>query len=142
MLLAFRSVVLCGSECTFYTRAFTQSEMTVNILCFHHGLKGTSAVQQYQSRIRVFLNLCLHQQLRFDNSLYMIHAKWFVLIIEFHVGCHLEMWPNCIAVPDPTHSLLLFLSRVETGTTTHTHRHSAIWAILGKKIENNGEINP
>ena len=63
--------------------------------------KGTLAVQQYQSQIRVFLNLCLHQQLKFDNSLYLIHTKWFVLIAEFLVGCHLEMWCSCITVPDP-----------------------------------------
>ena len=36
-----------------------------------HFLKGTSAVQQYQSQIRVFLSLYLHQQLKFDNSLYI-----------------------------------------------------------------------
>ena len=38
-------------------------------------LKGTAAIQQYQSRIRVFFNLYLHQQLKFDNSLYIIHTK-------------------------------------------------------------------
>ena len=84
--------------------------------------KGTLAVQQYQSQIRVFLNLCLHQQLKFDNSLYLIHTKWFVLIAEFLVGCHLEMWCSCITVPDP-HSFpaIVFLSRVENGTAMQTH---------------------
>ena len=68
-------------------------------------LKGTSAVQQYQSQIKVFLHLCLHQQLTFDNSLYIIHAKWFVLINEIPAGRHLEMWRNCVAVTDP-HSFI------------------------------------
>mgnify|MGYP001793633659 CR=1 FL=1 len=27
-----------------------------------------SSVQQYQSQIRVFFNLCLHQQLKFDGE--------------------------------------------------------------------------
>ena len=44
----------------------------------------------------------------------MIHAKWFVLTTEFPAGRHLEMWCCCVAVPDSTRSLLLFLSRVET----------------------------
>ena len=65
-------------------------------------LKGTSAVQQYQSQIRVFLNLCLHQHLKFDNSLYIVHAKRFVLITEFPTGSHLEMWRVCIVVPVST----------------------------------------
>ena len=56
-----------------------------------HLLKGTSAVQQCLSQIRVFFDLCLHQQLKFDNSLYIVHAKRFVLISEFPASHHLEM---------------------------------------------------
>ena len=71
-----------------------------------YSLKVTSTVQQYQSRIKVFLYLSLLQQLKFDNFLSIIHSKWSVkLIIEFLVGHHLEMWCSCITVPDP-HSLI------------------------------------
>ena len=43
--------------------------------CFHSLVK-TSAVQQYlKSQIRVFINLCQHQQLKFDDYLYIIPAK-------------------------------------------------------------------
>ena len=73
-------------------------------------------------RQTVFLNLYLHQQLKLDNSLYIIHTKWFVLLTEFLGGCHLEMWRIALQCQNPTRSFLLFLSRVETGTTTHT-RH-------------------
>ena len=52
----------------------TRNKALRMIVKVHECFKGTSAVQQYQSRIRVFFNLCLHQQLKFDNSLYMIHA--------------------------------------------------------------------
>ena len=46
-----------------------------------------------------FLDLCVHQLLKFDNSLYIVHTKQFVLIIEFPKGCHLKMWCVCIVVP-------------------------------------------
>ena len=65
-------------------------------------LKGTSAVQQYLSQIRVFLNLCLHQQLKLDNSLNTVHAKRFVLITDFPAGRHLEMWHVYVVVPVST----------------------------------------
>ena len=94
---------------------------------YHWTIKGNLGCQQYQSQIRVFLNLYLHQQLKFDNSLFVIHTKWFVLITEFLAGRYLEMWRSCVAMPDPhSFSCYFFLSRVETGTTTHT-RHISRW---------------
>ena len=63
-------------------------------------------------------------------SLYIIHTKWFVLINEFSEGRHLEMWRNCVVVPDPALSLLLSVSRVETGTTTY-RRHISRWKPAG-----------
>ena len=55
--------------------------------------KGNPGCPTIFSQIRVFFDLCLHQQLRFDNSLYIVHVKRFVLITEFPVGRH-------IAVPE------------------------------------------
>ena len=49
------------------------------------------------------------------------------------MGRHLEMRCVSIAVPDPTHSLLLFLSRVETGTATQT-RHISRWQPTGNSM--------
>ena len=57
-----------------------------------------------------------------------------VLITEFLAGSHLEMWRSCAAVLDP-HSLIaiVFLSRVETGTTTYTH-HISRWRPAGNSV--------
>ena len=66
-------------------------------------MKGTRAVQQYQSRIRVSSTcVCISSSILIIFCNNIVHAKWFVLIIEFPAGYHLEMWLRCIAVPDPT----------------------------------------
>ena len=79
------------------------------------------ATVQYQSRIRVFFNLYLHQQFNFDNSQYTNHAKLFVLSNEFLVGHHLEMWHSCIVVPDP-HSFIaiVFIKSRDWHCNSHT----------------------
>ena len=65
-------------------------------------LKGTSGIQQYWSQTRIFLSLCLHQQLKFDYYLYIVHAKRLLLIIEFPAGRHLKLWRMCVVVPVST----------------------------------------
>ena len=65
-------------------------------------LKGNLGCTTISISNKSFLNLCLHQYLKFDNSLYIVHAKRFVLITEFPTGSHLEMWRVCIVVPVST----------------------------------------
>ena len=61
---------------------------------------GTWYMTKYSVPIRVFLNMCLHQQLKFDNSFYIIHAKWVVLITELAASRRFEIWRCCVAVPE------------------------------------------
>ena len=86
--------------------------------------KGTSAIQQYQYRIRVFLNLYLHKQLKFDNCLYITHTfKWksdLFWSLSFLWAAILKCDAVALQCKIPTRSLLLFLWRVETGTAAHT----------------------
>ena len=100
-------------------------------------LKGTSAVQQYHSRGRVFINLFLHQQLKFDNILYIVHAKWFVLIIDFPAGRHLEMRRVC-------QSLLLIktiaINEWESGTATQLS-HISNWRPAGNFSDQNKSLS-
>ena len=70
------------------------------------------------SSIRVYLNLCVHQQLKFDNSPYIVHAKRFVLIITFPTGRHLEMWRSCVVVTVSTLDKNNSNKRVGSGTAT------------------------
>ena len=55
----------------------------------------------------------LHQQLKFDNFLFLIHTKWFVLITKFLAGGHLEMWRSCVAVPD-SHPFIAIVFFIES----------------------------
>ena len=93
-------------------------------------LKGTSAAQQYQSRIRDFLSFYQYKQLKFDNSLYIIHTKWFVLIIEFLAGRHLEMWRICVAVLDP-HSFFSIVFIKSRDWHYNATRHISRWRPQG-----------
>ena len=78
--------------------------------------------------------MCLHQQLKFNNSLYNSRL---VICFDHWISCgrHLEMWPSCVAVPDPTRSLstIVSIKRVETGTTTH-RRHILRWRPTGNSM--------
>ena len=73
--------------------------------------KRTLARQQYQSQIKIFFDLCLHQQLKFDISVYIVHAERFVCFFtEFPAGHHIEM---CVAVQVSTFYRNNSIERVE-----------------------------
>ena len=97
-------------------------------------LKGTSAVKQYHSRKTVFLKFCLHQQLKFDNSLYIVHAKWFVLITEFPAGHHFEVWRSCVAVPSP-HSFIAIV--FINSSDWHYNAHTSQFKMVARRKFNN-----
>ena len=78
-------------------------------------------------------NYCLHQHLKFDNSLYIVHAKQFVLIIEFPAGRHLEMWRLCVVVPVSTLDRNNSNERVGSGTATQL-RHISRWRPAGNSV--------
>ena len=95
-----------------------------NIYCWLSkwlAIKGNLGCPTIQSWIRVFLNLCLHQQLKFDNSLYIVHTRSDLFSsFNFLRAAILKCDIIALQCQPPTYSLLLFLSGVETGTKTHT----------------------
>ena len=88
------------------------SNENIDLTVLHFVWKGTSAVQQHQSQIRDFLDLCPYRQLKFDDSIYIIHAKWFVLFTEIPAVV-LKCDVVALQFKTTTRSLLLLLlSRV------------------------------
>ena len=117
---------------------YWNTRSSVSHVCIKNSHKSkifftTSAVQQYQSQIRVYLNLCLHQQLKFDNSLSIVHAQWFVLIINFPAGHHLEMWRNCVVVPVSTLDKNSLNERATSRTATQL-RYISRWRLAGTSM--------